>query len=125
MGIPDGIREVIGRRLSHLSEDTNTALSAASVFGRDFEVGPLESVAGLPAERLLVALEEALAAGLIDEAGAVGSYRFGHALVREALYTELSATRRARLHGRIADVLEAQLWPEGRRQRRPSRQPLS
>ncbi len=82
MGIPEGVREVIGRRLSHLSEDTNAALSAASVFGRDFELGPLEGVTGLPGERLLLALEEALAAGLIEEAAPVGSYRFGHALVQ-------------------------------------------
>jgi class 3 adenylate cyclase len=107
MGIPEGIREVIGRRLSNLSEDTNAALLSASVFGRDFDLDPLERVTGLTAERLLLALEEARAAGLIDEGGAAGSYRFGHALVREALYAELSATRRARLHGRIADVLEA------------------
>jgi len=81
MGIPEGIREVIGRRLSHLSEDANAALSAASVFGRDFDLGPLEGVAGLPAERLLLALEEARAAGLVDEGSAIGSYRFSHALV--------------------------------------------
>ncbi len=107
LGIPEGIREVVGRRLSHLSEDTSAALSAASVFGPDFDLAPLEGVAGLPAERLLLALEEARAAGLIYEGSEVGSYRFGHALVQEALCAELTATRRARLHGRIAEVLEA------------------
>src|SRR6185295_4418999 len=36
--IPEGIKEVIGRRLSRLSEATNKVLSLASVIGRQFDV---------------------------------------------------------------------------------------
>src|SRR5207244_3226201 len=38
---------------------------------------------------------------------AAGRYRFAHALIRETIYEELGAAERARLHGRIGDVLEA------------------
>src|SRR5262249_14331352 len=39
LGIPEGVRDVIGRRLSRLSDSANDALRAASVIGREFE-GP-------------------------------------------------------------------------------------
>ena len=32
LGIPEGVREVIGRRLSRLSDDANRLLAVASVF---------------------------------------------------------------------------------------------
>ena len=35
--IPQGVREVVGRRLDRLSEDTNEALRVGAVIGRDFE----------------------------------------------------------------------------------------
>jgi len=35
--ISEGVREVIGRRLSRLSETCNRALAAAAVLGREFE----------------------------------------------------------------------------------------
>ncbi len=34
--IPQGVREVVGRRLDHLSEECNRALTVASVIGREF-----------------------------------------------------------------------------------------
>ena len=37
VGIPEGIREVVGRRLSRLSDDANTALSVAAVIGPEFD----------------------------------------------------------------------------------------
>src|SRR5207248_2507364 len=37
LGIPEGVREVIGRRLSQLSQDANRVLGEAAVLGREFE----------------------------------------------------------------------------------------
>src|SRR4029077_9899899 len=34
-----------------------------------------------------------------------GSFRFAHGLIRETLYNDLSATRRARLHGAVGEAL--------------------
>ena len=73
--------------------------------GRDVELVPLATVAVHREEATLDALDEALAARLVEETGA-GTYRFVHALVRSALDGTLSATRKARLHLRAAEVFE-------------------
>ncbi|HKA15675.1 MAG TPA: AAA family ATPase, partial [Myxococcota bacterium] len=59
LGIPEGVRDVIGRRLSRLSDGTNEALRAASVIGRDFDLPELETASGLARDALLDAIEEA------------------------------------------------------------------
>jgi tetratricopeptide (TPR) repeat protein len=106
--IPEGIREVIGRRLERLSERCNQTLTIASIIGREFELRQLaDLVEDMSEDRLLEVLEEALAARVIEELPrSVGRYQFTHALIQNTLNEELSATRRARLHARIAQVLE-------------------
>lgn len=105
LGIPEGIREVVGRRLDRLSEAANAALSTASVIGRDFELDLVCVAASLEEDVAVTALEEALRARLIEEIG-VGEYRFAHALVRSTLYEELRATRRSRMHAKVAAAIE-------------------
>jgi len=107
--IPETIREVIGRRLRRLSGECRRVLSLASVFGREFGLVALERVADYTGiDKLLAVLDEALAARVIEEVpGVLGRLRFGHALTRDTLYEEIPATHRARLHRRVAEVLEA------------------
>src|SRR5947207_949811 len=63
---------------------------------------------GLGADALLEVLRPALGREiLVRDPRAAGRYRFAHALIRETIYEELGAAERARLHGRIGDVLEA------------------
>jgi class 3 adenylate cyclase len=105
--IPQGVREVVGRRLDHLSEDCNRVLTIGSVIGREFPLSVLEKVSEVKGDRLLEALEEAVGARVITEVPrAADQYSFSHALIRETLYEELSTTRRVRLHRRIGEVLE-------------------
>ena len=109
MRIPEGLRDVIGRRLSRLSPECNELLRVAAVIGREFSVDILEPVAGAPEEGLFRSLKEAAAAGLIEERSSVrtgGTYRFAHALFRQTLYEETIAPRRARLHQKIGEAIE-------------------
>ena len=106
--IPEGVREVIGRRLNRLSERCNETLMIASVLGREFRFEQLRSlVEDISEDRLLDVLDEALGARVIEEMpSAVGQYQFTHALMQETLAEEISLTRRVRLHSRIAIALE-------------------
>ena len=108
IGIPAGIREVIGKRLNRLSPPCNQLLTMAAVIGREFD---MKEVARLfdeqSEEEVLELLEEAVAARVIEEMPqAVGRYQFTHALIRAILYDEVTAARRVRLHRRIGEVLE-------------------
>ena len=107
--IPEGVREVIGRRLNKLTERCNETLTVASIVGREFEFDQLKTlVDNLSDDMLLDVLEEALAARVIEEMpDSIGRYQFTHALLQETLMDELSLTRRVRLHARIAESLEA------------------
>ena len=106
--IPEGIREVIGRRLSRLSEATNVTLTTAAVLGREFDGELLEVLSQGGDGSAIDHLDEALAARILVEMSSVqGRYGFSHALIRQTLYEELNPTRRARLHGRVAEALAA------------------
>lgn len=107
IAIPMGARMLIGRRLDRLSPDCNELLVVASVSGTSFASDVLERVSDLAGDRLFGVLDEAIAAGVIEEVpGALGRYRFAHALIRETLYEELSTARRIRIHRAIAEALE-------------------
>jgi len=109
--IPEGVREVIGRRLDRLSDRTNETLTFAAVIGRQFSLAALrELVQDTSESQLLDVLDEALDARVIEELpSSVGDYQFTHALIRETLTGELSAARRVRLHAQIAEALE-RVW---------------
>jgi tetratricopeptide (TPR) repeat protein len=94
-------------RVDRLGPATGDLLGVAAVLGRNLEVGLLAGVACIDEDAVVEALDDAAAARLVDEVE-VGVYRFSHDLVRSTLYGGLSANRRARLHRRTADALEAQ-----------------
>jgi class 3 adenylate cyclase len=103
--IPQGVREVIGRRLDRLSEQTNDALRVAAVIGRDFDDDLVSRVAKQSQEELMRAAREAIAERLVTDLGQ-GRFSFAHALVRDTLYEELSPPKRSALHERTAVAIE-------------------
>jgi DNA-binding winged helix-turn-helix (wHTH) protein/tetratricopeptide (TPR) repeat protein len=95
--MPSAVR----RRLASLDERVQETLRVGSVLGLEFEL----RVAAAATERdeldLLDDLELAVAARLLDDVGH-DRFRFTHALVRSSLRSELSSSRQARMHRRIA-----------------------
>jgi DNA-binding SARP family transcriptional activator len=101
--VPESVSDVVLARVARLSRLGSEAHTAASVLGHSFELATLELLLG--AGDTLGALEEAAAAGLVDDAG-IGKYRFAHALTRDAVYGAIGRSRCAELHRRAAAALE-------------------
>ena len=109
-GIPEGLREVIGKRLSRLSPRTNKLLSIAAVIGREFDLEVLQRVAQLAEDELVESLEEAQERAVIEERGrGIGSPALGftHSLFRQTLYEEQFVARRMRWHQQVARTIES------------------
>ena len=106
--IPDGVRDAIGNRLRRLSDHCKQVLRTASVIGREFDFSLLETLnSDIGADGVLEALDEALEAKLIEALpGVVERYQFGHALIQQALYEEMSTLHRVQAHARIGETLE-------------------
>jgi predicted ATPase/class 3 adenylate cyclase len=105
--LPEGVREVIGRRLSRLPDATTDVLELAAVVGREFDDRVLIDAAEMDGDAVFDALERAEAAHLIEPVrGARARHAFVHALVRSTLNEELPTTRRLRLHRRVGEALE-------------------
>ena len=109
MNIPEGLRDVIGKRLTLLSDECDQLLSTAAVIGREFRLELLQKVAGISDDVLINSLDEARKAAVVEERSGLGAavtYRFAHAFFRQTLYEEMIAPRRIRLHQQVARVLE-------------------
>jgi transcriptional regulator with XRE-family HTH domain len=113
-GVPAVVREVLATRLARLPEPVAAVLRVASVLGASFELHVLVGLVEEPAARVAELLDQAVAAGVLEEPGQpVGHFRFTHVLVRDALYEGLGWARRAGLHQRAGHVLEALLEEGG------------
>jgi tetratricopeptide (TPR) repeat protein len=108
MSIPEGLRDVIGKRLSLLSPKCNQLLSVASVIGREFALETLKAVAGIIEDVFVNALKEAVRLSVLEEHSQRGlvRYRFTHAFFRQTLYEEMIAPQRLKLHRQVARSLE-------------------
>ncbi|WP_394830182.1 AAA family ATPase [Pendulispora rubella] len=105
--LPDSIRETVHEMLQRLSPESRRVLDAAAVLGRESSVATLQLVCGRPAEEILVAVNDGLAAGVLGaDSRSTQPVRFAHVLIREALYQALSPVERARWHASAAHALE-------------------
>jgi len=108
--LPPDLRELLLARLDELSERTRSVLSAAAVAGRaDDEF--LATVTALPAEDVAASVREAIDGFVLERTAepAVLGHAFRHALLREAIYDELLAGERIRLHRRVAELMSDSL----------------
>ena len=107
VGLPVSVREVVGQRVRRLEPATQQILTTASVIGRDFDLGLLARLVERDEDAVLDALEEAAEAQVVVEVdGRPERFTFSHALLQHTLYDQLSTSRRARAHRRIAELLE-------------------
>ena len=105
--LPEGVREVIGRRLSQLGDDCNRMLTIGAAMPGGFSLDVVGRVLGVDEDHVLDLLDEALAAQILRERrDQPGMYEFNHALIRQTLYAELSTPRRVRQHRQILSALE-------------------
>jgi tetratricopeptide (TPR) repeat protein len=105
--VPDEVRESIRHRLAALPGHINETLSIAAAIGNEFESVLVKQVLGETKSELLVDLEVAERAGIIARIGdAFVRWRFGHALIRSALYENLGVDERAHIHRQIGEVIE-------------------
>ncbi len=111
--LPESLREVLLVRVESLSEPAQRLLRVMSVAGQRIGHAKLEAVAGYDITTLDAALREAVSAGVIVVDG--NGYRFRHALLHEAIHTDILPGEKARIHVGYARTLEEhnQLVPDG------------
>jgi DNA-binding CsgD family transcriptional regulator/tetratricopeptide (TPR) repeat protein len=107
LGTPESVREVVSERLSRLAPATIDLLELAAAAGPEFDLELIRRAAGLSEPELLLALEEGVGSGMIEELPSQRlACRFTHEIVRRALYDRISRLRRAELHFRVGAALE-------------------
>jgi predicted ATPase len=102
---PANLEGLLRERVTRLGHQVESVVISAAVIGREFDFELLRTMTALPDGDLLDVLDSALAAHLLEETAT--GYRFRHALIRRALYDSLSRARRARLHSRAGEAIEA------------------
>ncbi|MEO8603076.1 MAG: AAA family ATPase, partial [bacterium] len=104
--LPDSVRGAVRRRLGLLSAAARAVLTTAAVIGQESAHALVAQVHGHAADTLAALMGEAAAMGIVGVAGPSSS-RFTHPLLREALYDDLEAGERTRLHRQVAAALES------------------
>ena len=106
--VPGGVGDVIRRRLASLPPQTVELLTIGAVLGRDVPPTLLAGAAERNLDDVVDAIEPAvvqrLLVGVPDHPLVL---RFSHALVRQVILDDLTPLRRARLHLKVADAIEA------------------
>ncbi|MFB4278842.1 AAA family ATPase [Nonomuraea sp. MTCD27] len=103
--LPDGLASLLMSRVEVLSEAGQRVLRAAAVAGRRVEDELLREVSGLPLAEFEEAVREIVSRGLLRVHGY--GYAFRHALLQEAVYTDLLPGERTRLHAAFARLLSS------------------
>ena len=119
--VPAGIRQAIRRQVDKIAGPAadrgagagpaRRVLITAAVLGTDIDPGLVAAALAVPAGSVSEIVARAERAGLLRAGpGPGGRCRFAHALIREALYVELTPLGRAESHEKLAAVLSTAPW---------------
>jgi DNA-binding CsgD family transcriptional regulator len=111
--VPALLRHVIDRRIERLGEAARDLLALAAVIGQEVPLALWCAAAGTDERGLLPVVEQAIAARLLEAAGASsGDLRFTHALIRQALYEATTPPQRRISHRQVGELLAATPAPD-------------
>jgi DNA-binding CsgD family transcriptional regulator len=103
--LPVSLAGVLDGRIGSVSEGTTQLLRVAALLGSRFSVADMSIVMRRPAMELAPGLQEAVAAGIVEEADAELAFR--HPLIRQSLYESTPEALRMALHAEAAKELAA------------------
>jgi tetratricopeptide (TPR) repeat protein len=110
--VPELVRQVTTGRLERLGDDTHRLLEVAAVIGHEVDIDLWIEISDADESRLVDVLERAIEARLVEELPGGRRLRFTHALVREALYTDLVSIRQRAWHRQIGEALASKPQPD-------------
>jgi class 3 adenylate cyclase/tetratricopeptide (TPR) repeat protein len=111
--LPATVQAVLAARIDRLAEREKEVLQTAAVIGKEVPEPTLKRVSGAPAADVTNALRSLVTAEfLYEQAGhPEAQYTFKHPLTQEVAYHSQLGAHRARLHGRVARVVQ-ELYPD-------------
>ena len=105
-----GVAVMLAEHLARISATTREILAMASVLGREASQADVAALGDLTLDDVEAASREGHLAGVLSPAGP-DALAFSHVLLRDSLYDTLAPSRRALLHARAADRIEARGGP--------------
>lgn len=106
--IPETLQASLMARLDRLPAEAKEVAQTGAVIGREFRRDLLAAVSEKPDDKLTEALGQLLGSRLLLQGGGTteDAFVFRHALIQDAAYQSLLASRRRHLHQAIAEALE-------------------
>jgi DNA-binding SARP family transcriptional activator len=105
LAVPQRVQEVIIQCVERVGPSSRRLAGAAAVIGRACDLSLLQRTAGLDDDDAVEAAEELIRRGVLRASDE--GLRLTHDRIRETLYQHLLPPRRALLHRRAAEALEA------------------
>ncbi|MDF1791070.1 MAG: AAA family ATPase [Thalassobaculaceae bacterium] len=110
---PTTLMDLLNERIDELGSGKGF-IQACAVCGDVFDLRLVARVVGTDIDRAIAILSDLESRGILTGSAAVGDeFRFRHALLRDAGYSSLLKVDRAKLHGKIADVMETNAEEDG------------
>lgn len=107
LGFSSFALDIVRQRLRKLDSEIREILSVAAIVGRTFDLNMLCYLTEREEATLIDLLDQPLADDtIIPSSEGTGRFAFGHELIRELLYEELSAAERKSRHLRAGEYLE-------------------